>query len=221
MREAATLDGRAPSRTESASDDHALSNDEARPMTAEPEELPPPPPLTPIAATFSSAPAVVDTVVTLSDDPTPDAVAASTNATASHRNSTDTPTDGIATTSGLPYTTFQQLEYLPVLPPSVLSSNYVIPPTYEAVLSASPMPSQDGFRNGMSPELRSASPALLSSSVFTDATAVDSPTPLLSPVSLLTNPTARNAGPPGLFFVTKGKDLTTIVVSAAYLELNA
>lgn len=134
---------------------------------------------------------------------------------------------GLASTSGstIPYTTFQQLEYLPPIPPSVLSSSYVIPPTYEAVLSASPMPAQEAFSRALSPNLgsssRAISPAvnLLSNDAFTHAhTHSDSgmgqdpaSTPLLNPVSLLANPAAKNNGPPGLFFVSKGKNSTGIV----------
>lgn len=135
-----------------------------------------------------------------------------------------------------PYTTFQQLEYLPVVPPSVLSSSYVIPPTYDSVLATgSPMPSQ--LSNGVfdTPNLGSSSgllspptqhntphigssrtPVMLSGETFANAnttTATAPDTPLLSPVSLLANPSARNIGPPGLFFVSKGKGMTSIVVS--------
>jgi hypothetical protein len=126
--------------------------------------------------------------------------------------------DGTATQTVIPYTTFQQLEYLPPLPASVLSASYIIPPTYDSVLSASPMPSQDGFSNASSPYSRSSTPAMsrLPSHTFTTALATPSeePLPLLMPVSLLSNPTARNPGPPGLFFVSKGRTLTGIVVSS-------
>ena len=166
---------------------------------------------------------------TLTDEPAAVASPAPALATASEsqpfRDDT-TPSTALASTSGstIPYTTFQQLEYLPPIPPSVLSSSYVIPPTYEAVLSASPMPTQEAFR-ALSPNLsrssRAGSPAvnLLSNDAFSHAhTHSDSGlgqdtanTPLLNPVSLLANPAAKNNGPPGLFFVSKGKNTTGIV----------
>lgn len=162
-------------------------------------------------------------------------------------------------TSSLPYTTFQQLEYLPQIPPSVLASSYIIPPTYETVLSASPNPeSSNGmFRSQMTSASSSMSnissldrvagcphipkhapledncsttPSIGHSSHLTSPPMLLNPdwgspnstqdqksqphtSPLLSPVSLLANPSARNNGPPGLFFVSKGRNSTAIVVS--------
>lgn len=117
--------------------------------------------------------------------------------------------DGAAS-NVVPYTTFQQLEYLPPVPPSVLSSSYIIPPTYEAVLSASPAPVQgEGTLSPLRPSMVSApSPLVVQRAMPIDSA---SSTPLLSPVSLLSNPSAKNNGPPGLFFVSKGRNSTGIV----------
>ena len=128
------------------------------------------------------------------------------------------PTDASAL---VPYTTFQQLEYLPPVPPSALSSSYIIPPTYHSVVSASPIPCYDGhFYSGMTMPSRVQSPAfnILSTDVFSNAVQPQSHDssngpPRLNPVSLLANPTAGNPGPPGFFFVSKGKNLTSIVAS--------
>lgn len=122
---------------------------------------------------------------------------------------TDTNTAGPV----VPYTTFQQLEYLPPVPPSVLSSSYIIPPTYEAVLSASPAPPQgEGTLSDLTPDIQ-ATPTFASPFDTQRSFAADgsSGTPLLSPVSLLSNPSAKNTGPPGLFFVSKGRTSTGIV----------
>lgn len=171
-------------------------------------------------------------------------------------NTPASPTSGAPTT---PYTTFQQLEFLPQIPPSALASSYIIPPTYETVLSASPNPERSSgmFINSQlsfgapsvygsstssnnvrtpylsSPEFsRSATPTGGCSQIDLPPGALltpnwKSPTsiqqqqypdgqtpPLLSPVSLLANPSAKNIGPPGLFFVSKGRTSTGIVVSA-------
>lgn len=172
------------------------------------------------------------------------------------RAAAPTAADSSTNVSTTPYTTFQQLEYLPQIPPSVLASSYVIPPTYEAVLSASPNPDSDTgmFRNnqgdyggmlspytaspsatatpyGASPEMsRLATPSGQLSSFNSPSSAHLAPDwmsptsnrqngstpPLLSPVSLLANPSAKNIGPPGLFFVSKGRTSTGIVVSASF-----
>lgn len=171
---------------------------------------------------------------------------------------------GQAQVTSVPYTTFQQLECLPQIPPSVLASSYTIPPTYDAVLAFSPSivaEGTPGFQSQMfdnannqwiaSPEIQSApaSRAGYSSDVSSrsatpqenaltrfgygtplsqDATAATGSVvqrhkhsvstrtpPLLSPVSLLANPAAKTTGPPGLFFVSKGRQTTNIVVSAS------
>jgi hypothetical protein len=124
----------------------------------------------------------------------------------------DRAADAAATAAGgpvVPYTTFQQLEYLPPVPPSVLSSSYIIPPTYETVLSASPAPIQGEGTLGLFSSVSSMpSPLDSRGPLSTDSV---TGTPLLSPVSLLSNPSAKNSGPPGLFFVSKGRTSTGIV----------
>lgn len=73
-------------------------------------------------------------------------------------------------------------------------SRYVIPPTYDSVI-ASPQPGASAtFSNP-----------------FHSTQATESSENLLSPISLLADHPARNAGKPGLFFVTRGRDNTNIV----------
>ena len=131
-------------------------------------------------------------------------------------SSEPSPNDSVARGS-IPYTTFQQLEYLPPVPASILSASYIIPPTYESVLSASPMPGSHGLLNTLSPHPSAASSVPSSTALANAAPEVrgSDGTPRLNPVSLLANPTAKNPGPPGFFFVSKGKNLTSIVVSKA------
>lgn len=111
----------------------------------------------------------------------------------------------------VPFTTFQQLDYLPTFPASVLSISYIIPPTYDAVLSASPATQQGAFATPASGQ--AAPNGFLQAPTNALRLDANDSAPLLSPVSLLSNPTARTAGPPGLFFVTKGDRTTNIVVS--------
>ncbi|KAK4055227.1 hypothetical protein OIV83_000507 [Microbotryomycetes sp. JL201] len=89
--------------------------------------------------------------------------------------------------SSLPYTTFQQLPFVPPVPSSVLSSAWTIPPLYTDVVTSSPDPGSSR------------------------ATAVQPP--LLSPVSLLSGAAPRGDGRPGLFFVSKGDSLSGIVTA--------
>ncbi|OAV96497.1 hypothetical protein PTTG_26314 [Puccinia triticina 1-1 BBBD Race 1] len=193
-----------------------------------------------------------------------------------------------------PYTTFQQLQFIPPLPPSVLASTFVIPPTYEAVVTASggpkavqgslAPPDEDPARtlspiNVVEPEsedltiplnlavdrlsISNGSSSILGEAGGSEAgssagvsggsakihaggdgsegdmelsdvgdttvtietsgrqahQAAANPTPqtiladgpLLSPISLLSNPASRQIGPPGLFLVTRGKKVTSIV----------
>lgn len=94
------------------------------------------------------------------------------------------------------FTTFQQLLYIPPVPASVLAPAYVIPPTYDSVISSSSMPSQPvQTENQTGPPPPSQHPNA----------------PLLSPISLLSNHPARANGPPGLFYVSRGKFSTNIV----------
>jgi hypothetical protein len=103
------------------------------------------------------------------------------------------------------FTTWQQLAFIPPVPPSVLASAFVIPPTYDSVVSSTPAPKQtstfavyteDGGSSSASLTPPNGSPFLA---------------PLLSPISLLANHPSRHAGPPGLFFVSRGRHTTNIV----------
>lgn len=91
--------------------------------------------------------------------------------------------------SPMPYSTFQQLDAVPPVPSSVLAPSWTIPPLYTEVIRASPEPSMSS-----------------------DGDVVNE-TPLLSPVSLLVDGSSRPSGPPGLFFVSRGRHLTGIVTS--------
>ena len=98
---------------------------------------------------------------------------------------------------GPAFTTFQQLECIPPVPPSVLASSFIIPPTYDSVVASTPVPLQTGFTLPP-PETVQLTPEVPAA-------------PLLSPISLLANHPARNSGPPGLFFVSRGRHSTGIV----------
>lgn len=122
-------------------------------------------------------------------------------------NDSSTPLDGLPQPSaeqGQPqpeqpaFSTFQQLMYIPPVPASVLAPAYVIPPTYSSVIQSNPMPEQAEQHSGPS----SSSPP----------TRLHNPdAPLLSPISLLANHPATSNGPPGLFYVSRGKASTNIV----------
>ncbi|KAH8925918.1 hypothetical protein BT69DRAFT_1067354 [Atractiella rhizophila] len=98
-----------------------------------------------------------------------------------------------------PYTTFQQLAFLPPVPSSILASSYVIPPRYESVVDSTPAPPPKDVAVAPETPITPTTPGL------------DGRSSLLSPISLLSNPTAQAHGPPGLFFVTKAKQITGIV----------
>ncbi|KAM0793450.1 hypothetical protein ACM66B_000894 [Microbotryomycetes sp. NB124-2] len=88
----------------------------------------------------------------------------------------------------LPYTTFQQLPFVPPVPSSVLSSAWTIPPLYaDVVTTSSPNPGSSGTSTAQPP--------------------------LLSPVSLLSGAAPRGHGRPNLFFVSKGDSLSGIVTA--------
>lgn len=120
----------------------------------------------------------------------------------------------------LPYTTFQQLPFVPPVPSSVLSSAWTIPPLYADVV-ASPAQSQSSSEedplqpsitvtgaNGIEGDVeeRVTGPPSLPSQPGLDI-------PLLSPVSLLGGAATRHTGPPGLFFVSKGQSISGIVTA--------
>ena len=116
----------------------------------------------------------------------------------------------------LPYTTFQQLPFVPPVPSSVLSSAWTIPPLYTDVVgsgsAASPPPPPHAFNTvphiTQSGELGAGLPAAEEEA---PGFAMNENLPLLSPISLLGGTAQRQAGPPGLFFVSKGKNLSGIV----------
>lgn len=108
----------------------------------------------------------------------------------------------------LPYSTFQQLPFVPPVPSSVLSSAWIIPPLYTDVVESG------AAASFVSPSTSSTeNPAITitgdSSSSFADnSTPPQFDTqqlPLLSPISLLGGAAQRANGPPGLFFVSKGE----------------
>jgi hypothetical protein len=101
----------------------------------------------------------------------------------------------------IPYSSFQQLDTIvPNLPSAILSSSWVIPPLYVDVIGLGGSRTID-TRNGEGV----SSFQNASTSTATLPPQFD-PTPLLSPVSLI-NPID------GLFFVTRGNNLTGIVDS--------
>ena len=102
----------------------------------------------------------------------------------------------------LPFTTFQQLSFIPTVPSSVLAPAWTIPPLYESHFGSSPTLPVSTVESTTSPPSSSASPP-----EFSEA-------PLLSPVSLLGGASQQATGatgPPQLFFVCKGKSLVHIV----------
>jgi hypothetical protein len=103
-----------------------------------------------------------------------------------------------------PYCTFQQLQTIPPVPPSVLAASFLIPPTYDSVVNATGR--NNTRRQGLEPldEANEAPPQPV-------APPSPSQAPLLSPISLLTNHLSRNSSPPGLFFVSRGRHSTVIV----------
>ncbi|GEM06207.1 mitogen-activated protein kinase kinase kinase kinase 4-like protein [Rhodotorula toruloides] len=108
-----------------------------------------------------------------------------------------------------PYTSFQQLPFVPPVPSSVLSSAYTIPPLYTDVVG----PAKPPF------DLSIPQPSItVTQDNEADEADVSPPPPsneydlpLLSPISLLGG--QRQTGPPGLFFVSKGASLTGIVTA--------
>jgi len=257
----------------------------------------------PARTTVSTSPSTVDDGLTLSApvpfSPFRHASAANAASIATgwgtHDGGAGNPSAPVKVPNLWPYTTFQQLQFIPPLPPSVLASTFVIPPTYEAVVMASggpravqnslAPPDEDPARtlspiNVVEPELgnhmiplnlavdrlrinngsssivgeagseagssigvgNSTGSARASNLNLADGSEAEmdfssdvgeatltndtvresqmvtpSPQtiladgPLLSPISLLSNPASRQIGPPGLFLVTRGKKVTSIV----------
>ncbi|GAA6052565.1 hypothetical protein NBRC10513_003357 [Rhodotorula toruloides] len=108
-----------------------------------------------------------------------------------------------------PYTSFQQLPFVPPVPSSVLSSAYTIPPLYTDVVGPAAPP--------FDLPLPQPSITVTQENEFDEANVSPPPPsheydlPLLSPISLLGG--QRQTGPPGLFFVSKGANLTGIVTA--------
>lgn len=104
--------------------------------------------------------------------------------------------------ASLPYTTFQQLPFVPPVPSSVLSSAWIIPPLYTDVVGGD---SPDPSPSSLSPHLDPVHQPSIT--VTGDASIDDSPRrplgadtsnlPLLSPISLLGGAAHRANGPPG------------------------
>lgn len=111
--------------------------------------------------------------------------------------------------SNAPYTTFQQLPFIPPVPSSILASAWTIPPLYTDVVGAD----ADAEADAAMPNPPFSIPtALHSKKAFTTGASRIEP-PLLSPISLLGPAAHRSQGPPGLFFVTKGSNLSGIVTA--------
>ncbi|GAA5865041.1 hypothetical protein JCM1840_005717 [Sporobolomyces johnsonii] len=119
----------------------------------------------------------------------------------------------------IPYTTFQQLPFVPPVPSSVLSSAWTIPPLYTDVVAGSPAPHSPSLDDSAFPHPSitatggSGSPSANGHDPAAGRPFGAEDLPLLSPISLLGGAALRANGPPGLFFVSKGKSLTSIVTA--------
>ncbi|BGP36622.1 hypothetical protein JCM10449v2_000523 [Rhodotorula kratochvilovae] len=125
-----------------------------------------------------------------------------------------------AARSKLPYSTFQQLPFVPPVPSSVLSSAWTIPPLYsDVVAGGSPAPSQSSEDEQPQPSITVTGANGIVSEARERVGAAPAPLqtqydiPLLSPVSLLGGAAIRQNGPPGLFFVSKGQTISGIVTA--------
>ncbi|GAA5919165.1 hypothetical protein JCM1841_002481 [Sporobolomyces salmonicolor] len=119
----------------------------------------------------------------------------------------------------IPYTTFQQLPFVPPVPSSVLSSAWTIPPLYTDVVAGSPAPQTPSLDDSAFPRPSiavagdSGSPSASDHDPAAGRPFRAEDLPLLSPISLLGGAALHANGPPGLFFVSKGKSLTSIVTA--------
>ncbi|GAA5913181.1 hypothetical protein JCM8208_001693 [Rhodotorula glutinis] len=121
----------------------------------------------------------------------------------------------------LPYSTFQQLPFVPPVPSSTLSLAWTIPPLYSDVVGDSPpQPSTGDDDDLLGPAITVTSVNGVDGAVSARAGAPPPPPPhggfdipLLSPVSLLGGAAIRHNGPPGLFFVSKGSSISDIVTA--------
>ncbi|KAK4699770.1 hypothetical protein P7C70_g6487, partial [Phenoliferia sp. Uapishka_3] len=105
----------------------------------------------------------------------------------------------------LPYSTFQQLPFVPPVPSSVLASAWIIPPLYTDVTS-----SVDDVPDYQS-EYRPSITVTGDRGGKEDEPPAHEDYPLLSPISLLGGAAHRANGPPGLFFVCRSRNLSGIV----------
>jgi hypothetical protein len=159
------------------------------------EPLPPRDTVEVTTPTFTTESPVVDS------SPAPATRVTSSTVTGPRTPATNSLSPGVPAKAAHPYCTFQQLQTIPPVPPAVLASSFLIPPTYDSVVSATGR-NQPPPRQGLDtlPETsESSSPPSPSQA------------PLLSPISLLTNNPSRSSSPPGLFFVSRGRDTTAIV----------
>ena len=121
----------------------------------------------------------------------------------------------------LPYSTFQQLPFVPPVPSSTLSSAWTIPPTYADVVGGSPpQPSSSDDEDLLGPAITVTSTNGVDGAAGAQPGGPPLPPrhagldiPLLSPVSLLGGAAIRHSGPPGLFFVSKGSSISGIVTA--------
>ncbi|SCV71007.1 BQ2448_3769 [Microbotryum intermedium] len=108
-----------------------------------------------------------------------------------------------------PYTTFQQLPFIPPVPSSILASAWTIPPLYTDVVGAD----ADAEADAAMPESPFSIPTAVHSNKASRPGSSRIEPPLLSPISLLGPAVHGSQGPPGLFFVTKGSNLSGIVTA--------
>ncbi|GAA5827052.1 hypothetical protein JCM11251_002223 [Rhodosporidiobolus azoricus] len=157
--------------------------------------------------------------------PVPPASAAP-SAASSHGTTSieDVPGSGRSSKSSAPYSTFQQLSFVPPVPSSVLSSAWTIPPLYTDVVAGSPAPPADAAFDdeliqpaitvtGSNGIVSEGADEIAANMAAAAAAADGTDLPLLSPISLLGGAASRQNGPPGLFFVSKGRNLSGIVTA--------
>ena len=103
----------------------------------------------------------------------------------------------------LPYSTFQQLPFVPPVPSSVLASAWIIPPLYTDVVG-SPTPAASGLQ----PSITITGSLTENGHAEEEVPPAHLNYPLLSPISLLGGAAHRANGPPGLFFVCRSRNLS-------------
>ncbi|GAA5969335.1 hypothetical protein JCM11641_007555 [Rhodosporidiobolus odoratus] len=113
----------------------------------------------------------------------------------------------------VPYSSFQQLPFVPPVPSAVLSSAWTIPPLYSDVIAGSPIPPYLDPDLQPSISVTGAAGGMLGDEMPTPDLRPGADLPLLSPISLLGGAALRQNDPPGLFFVSKGKNISGIVTA--------